>query len=339
MTYKHLKWSKELLFQTVLVLIIFLFYSFDKRDPLIELEEIVFFSIYFLAAMAINYILLDRYLYQKKYLLFFLWFFLIVAAVIGIEEGILEKIFYPDTRGKNFSNIIFNLLDVLPPIIILTGFKLAWDATTKQKELDEIKIMAKESELQFLKSQINPHFLFNNMNNLYAHAIEHSSKTPAIILALSDFLRYTLYECKAKYVPIDKEVDQLRNFINLHELQIEGRGKASFTSNITEKPYLIAPLLLMVFIENAFKHSASSQTENIEIKADLSVDEAGQLSFLCKNTFQPLSNTKSLSRGIGLKNVTKRLKLIYPERHKLKITQENDQFIVNLHIDLNKRPD
>ena len=154
------KWSKELLFQLVLIGIVFLFYSFDKNDPLIEGHEIVYFLTYVSAAMVVNYILLDRFLYKKNYVGFFFWFFVLITVVIVIEEGVLEKIYYPDTRGKHIPNIFFNLLDVLPPIIILSGFKFAWDAVIKQKELDEIKLKAQEGELQLLKSQINPHFLF-----------------------------------------------------------------------------------------------------------------------------------------------------------------------------------
>lgn len=330
------KWSKELLFQLVLIGIVFLFYSFDKNDPLIEGHEIVYFLTYVSAAMVVNYILLDRFLYKKNYVGFFFWFFVLITVVIVIEEGVLEKIYYPDTRGKHIPNIFFNLLDVLPPIIILSGFKFAWDAVIKQKELDEIKLKAQEGELQLLKSQINPHFLFNNLNNLYAHAIENSSKTPEIILALSDFLRYTLYECKARYVSINKEIEQLENFIHLNEMHLEGRGKVSFSSDIKGVGFQIAPLLLMVFIENAFKHSTSSQSDSIEIDIYLAVNNEGLLTFECRNSFQEQSNTENLSKGIGLKNVKKRLNLLYPKQHSLKTTSEKGHFKVYLEIQLNQ---
>lgn len=330
------KWSKELMFQLILIVIVFLFYAFDKNDPLIEGHEVVFFMVYVAAAMVVNYVLLDRFLYKKNYVAFFFWFVVLISVVILVEEGVLEKIYYPDTRGKHVPNIFFNLLDVLPPIIILSGFKFAWDAVIKQKELDEVKLKAQEGELQLLKSQINPHFLFNNLNNLYAHAIENSSKTPEIILALSDFLRYTLYECKAKYVSINKEIEQVENFINLNEMHLEGRGTVSFSSDIQGSGFQIAPLLLMVFIENAFKHSSSSQSDNIEIFIHLSVNEKGELSFQCRNSFQKQSNTDNLSKGIGLKNVKKRLTLLYPKQHSLVINSEKELFNVNLEIQLNQ---
>ena len=327
---------QELLFQFVLISIVFLFYSFDKEDPLIEFHEAVFFLNYLLAALIIGYVLLPRYIYKKKYTAFIIYFCLLIGVVIFIEEGVLERIFFRDTKGRNFSDLIYNLLDVMPPVIILSGFKLAWDAAVKQRELDELKIIAKESELQFLKSQINPHFLFNNINNLYSYAIENSPKTPDFILSLSSILRYMLYECKAKYVPLSKELEHLEDFIALHEIQIEGRGTVEYSSKNLSSDYQIAPLILFVFVENAFKHSASSQTKSIAITIDVSVDEAGKLNFMFRNNYQYQSNLESLTHGIGLENVKKRLRLIYPNLHELKITQNNNLYEVMLTIDLNK---
>lgn len=332
----HIRVSKESFFQTVLFFTVFLFYSFDKNNPLIEFHEIIYFLNYAVASLVINYYLLPKFIYKKKYIFFVFGFCLLISIVIFIEEGVLEQIFFSETRGKHFSPLIYNLLDVLPPIIILSGPKFAWDAMVKQKELDELKIIVKESELQFLKSQINPHFLFNNMNNLYAHAIENSSKTPDIILAISDLLRYMLYDCKSKYVALNIEIDQLKNFIRLHEMQIEGRGSVSFSNNNSGGHVLIAPLLLMVFIENAFKHSASSLLENINIEIELNVNKSGELLLTCKNTYQTESNTESLSNGIGLENVKKRLELLYPKAHQLNISDKNHIFEVALKLNLKK---
>ena len=155
--------QKEFLFYGVFIIIIFLFYSFDKNTPLIELHKISFFLNYTVSAVIISYILFPKFVYKKKYTLFILSLIIVITLVILIEELVIEKIFFPDTRGKHFSNIMFTLIDVIPPIIILAGFKLAWEATTKQRQLDELNAMVQESELEFLKSQINPHFLFNNL--------------------------------------------------------------------------------------------------------------------------------------------------------------------------------
>lgn len=124
---------------------------------------------------------------------------------------------------------------------MIVAFKLAWDASVKQREVNELKDLIKESELQFLKSQINPHFLFNNLNNLYSYALDNSPKTPSIILELSSVLRYMLYDCKENFVPLAKEIKHLKNFTALNELQIEDRGSVRFETENLGGNYTIAP--------------------------------------------------------------------------------------------------
>lgn len=329
--------SKELIFQLVLHALVFIFYSFDRKTPfVVEVPKIFFFLNYVLAAFIINYLLLPWYYYRKRYLPFFIGVFVVLTLVILVEELILEPIYFPVTRGAGFPGLLFTLSQVLPVIVILSGFKFAWDALVKQHEVEELKSAVMESELQFLKSQINPHFLFNNLNNLYAYAIEQSPKTPEIILELSGVLRYMLYECREKYVPVSREVEQLQNFIQLSEMQIEERGQVRFTTYEIAPGYRIAPLILMVFVENAFKHSTASQASAISIEVDITLPASGILAFSCKNTYQPQSNTEQLTQGIGLKNVRKRLQLLYPDAHSLDIRQAGGQFEVFLSIDLNK---
>ncbi|MBR9921358.1 MAG: histidine kinase [Bacteroidetes bacterium] len=324
----------EFLFQLILLALVFSFYSFDREETSIELYEVAFFLNYAVAACIINYLLLPRFLYQKKYVAFILSFLAVIALVIYVEEGILEKIFFPDTRGLGFPGVIYNLVGALPTISILTGFKFAWDALTKQREVEQLQSAVRESEMQFLKSQINPHFLFNNLNNLYSHALEESPKTPEIILELSGVLRYMLYECQEKYVPLSNELEQLRNFINLSRLQFEGRGEVIFHKDIPEGDFRIAPLILPVFVENAFKHSLSSQSQDIYIKIEVTLSPSGHLQFTCENTFSEQTNTDSLSKGIGLQNVQKRLGILYPDAHKLDIDIQKDIYSVSLQLDL-----
>ncbi len=264
---------REVLFQLVLHGVVFIFYSYDRRNPRIESYQVVFFLTYTAAAFVINYYLLPRFLYRKKPLQFIVYVIAVIAVVIFLEEVVIEQIYFPDTRGQRFLGVFFSLWGVLPVITVLSGFKFAWDALVKQGEVDVLKATIQESELQFLKSQINPHFLFNNLNNLYSYAIAQSPKTPTIILELSSVLRYMLYECKEEYVPLAKELEQLKNFTQLSELQIEERGTVAFTTPLNQDNFKIAPLILIVFIENAFKHSQAGQSDNILIEMDLSMVE------------------------------------------------------------------
>ena len=327
---------KELFFQIALNIIVFIFFAFDRRLPGIEAHQILFYLNFAIAALIINYILLPKFLYKNRYWHFTLYSLLVIAIVILTEEAVLEQIYYPETRGRRFLGIFYNLMSTLPTITILVGFKFAWDALIKQREVHELKNYAKESELQYLKSQINPHFLFNNINNLYAYAVEQSPKTPDLILELSSVLRYMLYDCRARFVALNKEIEHLKNYINLSTLQIEGRGNVNNTIGNIPENYNIAPLVLSVFIENAFKHSASSQTENISINIDINVSDNGILNFTCTNSYQSETNVNKLDQGIGLQNVKKRLDLIYPKSHELKISDDNENFKVQLALDLNK---
>lgn len=329
------KYTRELFFHILLHIVVFFLYAFSKRHPQLEIAEAVFFLNYALMALIVNFFLLPRFLYPKKYLLFFTCFFLLLGLCTFVEEGILEPAYYPDTRGSNYL-LLHSMLGILSRVAILSGCKLAWDALSKQREVEQLRHAVKESELQFLKSQINPHFLFNNMNNLYAHAIENSPKTPDIILELSSVLRYMLYECRATYVPVYKELEQLQNFINLYQLQIEGRGKVHYTVQDDSSGYQIAPLILMVFVENAFKHSSSSQTEGIDIEILLVIQANGSMHFSCINSFLTQSNTQRLSKGIGLENVQKRLQLLYPQAHTLYIAPQEGNYRVSLTMELNK---
>ncbi|MFH6602568.1 sensor histidine kinase [Maribacter algicola] len=326
--------GQEVLFQVLLHIVLFLFFSFDKDEPQIQQFEIVVFMNYAIGAFIINYVLLPTFFYKKKYLRFFFSVAFIIAVIILVEEFVLEQIYFPDTKGRYFPGVFYCLLDVMPVITILAGFKFAWDASNKQREVDELRSSMQESELQFLKSQINPHFLFNNLNNLYSYAIEQSPKTPSIILELSSVLRYVLYDCKEKFVALQKEIEHLKNFTQLNELQIEERGKVTFKTQNIKPEFRIAPLILTVFIENAFKHSTASQSKDIRIDIDIKVTDNGMLEFKCENSFQPHGNTQNLSKGIGLQNVKKRLQILYPSAHELSINENDGLYSVILKMQL-----
>ena len=145
-----------------------------------------------------------------------------------------------------------------------------------------------------------------------------------------------LYECKENFVSLSKEIHQLENFINLNELQIEDRGRVAFNVDGDYNGYKVAPLIMTVFVENAFKHSQSSQSDKIEITIDLHIQKDGKLHFGCINTFSETANNANLAQGIGLENVKKRLELIYPDAYKLELILKEGKYIVDLQLDLKK---
>lgn len=337
---QHKAVKKEWVFQIIIHLLVFHFVIMDHEKGQLKYElywyQLWFFLNYIWANLLISYVFLTKFFYRKKYLQFGLFTFIVLAAVLFIEEFLLDPFIFPETRLADFKGVLLSSGKILSVLVALAGMKIAWDAIQRQRELDELKVMVKESELSFLNSQINPHFLFNNLNNLYSYAVEKSPKTPEIILGLSGVLRYMLYECREPTVLLIKEIEHLRNFIQLYELQIEGRGLVKFDTENIEEDYKISPLILSVFVENAFKHSQSGQSDQIKIAVSVTVNNDGKLTFICQNNFQPGDFSLNEKNGIGLENVKKRLNLLYPGHHDLVIDQTKEDFFVSLTIKLSK---
>jgi len=188
-----------------------------------------------------------------------------------------------------------------------------------------------KAELALLKSKVDPHFFFNTLNNLYGLTVENSEKAPDVILKLSEIMRYVIYDSSDERVPLKKEVEYLEKYIELFKIRFHQKVDISFSSNIENGNELIAPLILSIFVENAFKHGAENLIENAFIHIRLTA-ENGTLNFLVKNNFKSKKgNTKP---GMGLTNLKKRLKLIYPQKHQLVLQKDDRLFTANLTIDL-----
>jgi len=186
------------------------------------------------------------------------------------------------------------------------------------------------AELQMLKAQLHPHFLFNTLNNIYSFTQDVSEKASGMIMGLSQLLRYILYDCSNPLVPLDKELKMIRDYIALESARYD-QGLDLSVQLPKTADHLIAPLLLLPFIENAFKHGASQVTENPWISLSISMD-AYMLSMKLING-KP-ATVKATASGIGIENVRKRLELLYPGKHTLKINDEEEMYIVNLDLKL-----
>lgn len=206
-------------------------------------------------------------------------------------------------------------------------FIVLW-AYEQWKWLKTLKSDKTEAELALLKTQINPHFFFNTLNNLYSLTVKHSEKAPDVILKLSDMMRYTIYEGKKEYVPLKEEIEYLKNYIELHKIRYRKEVTFQFNHSINEED-TIAPLLFIILLENAFKHGVEMLTDEAYIKMDLTSDSR-EIHFTIENNFDPtVTNEES---GIGLENLKRRLALIYPTTHKLNITQKENIYKVDLKI-------
>ena len=269
--------------------------------------------------------LIKNYLAQKKWLYY-------VVGLIGLMTIVtfLFAQFMSLTRGGNYYNIaIIN-------VVIFTFFSIAINYAYKgillQIQYEKTKRRQVEAELKLLQSQVNPHFLFNTLNNIYAQNLVHPEEANDMILQLADLMRYQIESSKKNEVSIDDEIEFLENYIALEKKRSTDRIKVSFAvdkaANLTMN---IPPMLFIPFIENAYKHGISAEGES-SINILLGVKEQG-ISFKIENQI-PVRKQMVKSTKTGLENIKKRLELLYPNKHKLAINTDNNFYNVQLDIQI-----
>lgn len=191
-----------------------------------------------------------------------------------------------------------------------------------------------ESNLALLRTQINPHFLFNTLHNIDTLIMDNQEKASRALIKLSDIMRYILHESPLKEVSLNKEMEHIKNYISLEQLRIKNPDFLNFTINDDYKDRKIAPMLFLPFIENAFKHSVDSDCENgITIKF---IINGNNITFICENIYDKSDSNRDSTRGIGLETVKQRLELIYSNKHKLAINKTDTSFNVELNIVANE---
>ncbi len=302
----------------------------------------VYFTIYFL---------IPRFLLKKKYRRFILFFFaffifLMLAVTMPLQYfGMYAEHTKTGTPVPSFleyaeKNLLIAMTVKLMIIGIATTIKLAkvWFASQKRQqnlmnEKLEIKLKLKEAELKFLKSQINPHFLFNALNNLYGLTLEKSPKAPDVVLKISSLLDYVLYECNVPEIELSKEIENLKRYIDLQKIRYDDKVNISIDIDGDTSEIKIAPLLILPLIENSFKHGLEKDLGVGFIKIIINVSESNDFSVKIINSLNGEKNHKG--EGIGLSNLRRRLELQYPEKHKLIISSDNKQYTAELDIDMN----
>ncbi len=258
-----------------------------------------------------------------------------LAAFLPIKQFIvIEWIYKTDTSLSatlGFTSILSSLLILFFVCSIALAIKLV-RANMRQKELAQEIIKKKlETELQFLKAQTNPHFLFNTLNNIYALARKKSDQTADVVMKLSKLLRFMLYESQKRTVSIADEMQVLADYIELEKIRYNEKLKIDFTCSVDNELQPVAPLILLPFVENAFKHGISENRFSSYIRINLDLKEE-QLFFLCENS-KAEETTKRESETIGLGNIRRQLELLYPN-HLLEIKNEKSYFTVLLKINL-----
>ncbi|MFQ3215452.1 MAG: two-component system LytT family sensor kinase [Marivirga sp.] len=288
-------------------------------------------------------LLIPKLFSKKRYLWFVLaQIGLLIISVYFFEFilDILRNLFFsPDRQsrrpaGPPGSRSMFNYLLGIFLLLLSTIVEIATISAKKEKEAALLKGENLNSELKFLRSQINPHFLFNTLNNLYSLAVTKSEKTPSVIMQLSNMLRYNLYEANDKEkVAIEKEIAYIKDYIALFQLREEGIIEQVSFDYMVKQTAEIAPMILIPFVENAFKHSKIEAGSDATIAIKLLV-EADKIIFSVINSLPKVSLQKDETGGIGIENVRKRIALIYPDKSQLAISEDQSSFTVQLTIAL-----
>lgn len=295
------------------------------------------------AAYFLAYFVVPKFIYTEKYLSAILGFLLCSylicvlsrLSVIHIEEPWYGKKPNPkETLGEIFTDIpkliyvyFFRIFSVAFVFMLL---KLLKDQLFIQKRTLSLEKEKAETELKLLKTQLNPHFLFNTLNNIYSLSLCSSPVTSTSIGRLSEILDYLLYRCDNPYVPISSEIHLLQNYIGLEKLRYNERLTVDFNCQVSEQVQ-IAPMILLSILENAFKHGAGNDAGEPVIRIDLHASR-DLLAFKVDNTFE--AKDSATAGNIGLNNLTRQLDLLYPQKHTLVITQMENLFTVDLKLNL-----
>lgn len=282
-----------------------------------------------------NDYLIPRLLLARNYLLYILSLGLAIVSVcfplsivvhIVVENEELQTLIWSD------SFFLFLIINVIFTVITTMVLKLVKQWYSDQKTTKDLQQEQLQTELKFLKSQINPHFLFNSLNNLYALTLSKSDSAPEVVLRLSNILRYILYESNEGYVSVRKEMEHVKDYVAVEKLRL-GMGVTidiDIDDAIQDDP--VEPMLFLTLVENAFKHSEDILPEKRFIRIHAKSLDTG-FRFLIENTFSP-SKRDTETGGIGLENIKKRLNLIYPNQHDIKSSTADGVYRVDLIIKL-----
>jgi len=326
----------------VLSFFVFLYlFKTGAKPEKIDYIYTILFQLTLLPAVYLNIELLLPKLGNKKRILFYL-FSLVVLIILFAW---INYSFFDDWSAKLFPDYFFIsyftyreivlFFIVYTIITMLLKLSKSWFLVSGlQKELLEKEKQKTEVELKALKAQINPHFFFNTLNSIYSMALDKDERLPGTVLQLSDLMRYFLYESKDNFVPLEKELVVADNYIALQKIRAGKQLSIEISKKGEVNSQKIAPLLLITFLENAFKHGAKGSSGNTFIKLTIKV-EKNKLNFTVENNKGVVDEVKTSDHnGLGLENVKRQLELLYPGKHLLNIKDSPDNFIVALQLSL-----
>ena len=285
------------------------------------------------------YFLFPRFILKRKYVSYLLSFTLTLCVFYIVRTELIyyfiNENVWPESntlqKAYSFNHIIIVFLTGIYDVALVTTIKLTADWVFEKKRTEQLQKSQLRSELNFLKAQIQPHFFFNTLNNLYALAIEKSDKTPEVILKLSEIMQYVLYEVKEPKISLLREVNYIHSYLELEKLRFGNaiKSKIKIIGNINDVD--VPPLLYLPFIENCFKHGAKNN-EDLKVNITFKKNEK-EILFSVENNFNNLAGVDT-THGIGIENVKRRLQLLYHNAYTLKTKVVENKYIVELIIPL-----
>lgn len=329
------RWWQHLLFWGVALLILF---NIFKGSGSVEKIDVIYTFIFLLPIVSIVYLNLylaiPRFLRKERYLLYILIFLVLLGTGALFIYFLFDRwidLFLPNFYFISYYN--------LPILMLYSGSFLALTTLLKLSRswfmMLRVERMSTTHQLQSLQSQINPHFLLNSLQTIYALSLEQSDRTPEVILQLSHILKYTLYETGHSTVKLQKEIEMIRDYVEMYRHRVDPM-RTEIKLKVTGDPeeLLIAPMLLIPFIENSFKHGPRVGQEKSFVDISMEISD-GKLQFRARNSYGE-NDTIELDqeKGIGIDNTRKRLELLYPGKHILDIEALEDIYTVNLSIEL-----
>ncbi|MGO1586150.1 sensor histidine kinase [Mesonia sp.] len=293
-----------------------------------------------ITAYTFSHFLIPRYLIQKKYVWFSLYtvYAFIIASYVSIQSILYALIFLQDFQTgeitpitKSLPFILLGILMVVMLVIVLQVIQYLYSSSAEKEQLERkfltTELAFKKQQLETLKMQIHPHFLFNSLNTIYGFTLSKRDEAPEMVLKLSNLLDYILYQTQKEKVSLEEELKHVEDYIALEKLRFQDTLEVNLDKQIENPNRQLSPMLFLPFVENSFKHG---KIINGQLSVKIFIKEnAKKLHFYIENTCDDsVTNTE----GIGIKNIQERLNLLYPEKHVLEIKQEENRFIVDLKI-------
>lgn len=284
------------------------------------------------------YILIPKFILKKKYKRYAFYFIVSLCLFYVIRTELIymfiNKNVWPESgspqQAYSFNHIVVVVLSGIYEVGLATTIKLTADWIFERKRVEKLEKLQLSSELKYLRTQIQPHFFFNTLNNLYALTLKKSDNAPRMILKLSDMMQYVLYEIKDSKASLLNEISHINNFIDIEHLRFEDRVDAEMDISGDIEDICVPPLLLLSFVENSFKHGMKDN-EKLKLRMNFNVLTNNYLEFTLINNFNPEASQDS-SYGIGNENAKRRLELLFPNDFVLETKAEGNNYILFLKI-------